>query len=326
MSKRRLSKQQFTRIEKRQQSYHTTSDAKADSITNDGLVMARYTRHAHVEDEQGRVVRCAIRPNIDSLVAGDRVAWQQEGLHQGMILSRYPRSSVLGRPDSNGKVKPIAANISQIMIVVAPAPAISWSLLDSYLIMTEYLKIPPYIVFNKTDLPNDDIRQTLLRYYEPLGYRILFTNHRGDEDKWLHKALKNQISVFVGQSGVGKSSLIARLLPHAAARIQTQALTEHSLLGCHTTSHSELFHLPTGGDIIDSPGIRELSLWPLSDAEITHGYREFRPYSPQCKFRNCTHIQTPGCAVAQAVKNKLISLQRYENYARILASKNASLG
>lgn len=322
MSKRRLSKQQFARIEKRQQAYHAKEEAKRDNLTHDGLVIARYTRHANIEDAEGHIVHCAIRPNIDSLVAGDRVVWQSEGLHQGTVLSRYPRTTVLGRPDASGKLKPVAANITQIMIVVAPAPDISWNLLDSYLVMAEYLKISPYIVLNKTDLPTDNIHQTLLKYYEPLGYPILLTNRNKDEDKWLHKALQNQISVFVGQSGVGKSSIIARLLPHEAARIQTQALAEQTLLGCHTTSHSELFHIPSGGDLIDSPGIRELSLWTLSTTDIAAGYREFRPYSTQCKFRNCTHVKTPGCAVAQAVKNKLISLQRYENYVRILTNKS----
>ncbi len=321
MTKRRLSKQQFARIEKRQQAYYDQADTERDNLTADGLVIARYTRHATIEDAQGRIIRCAIRPNIDSLVAGDRVVWQEEGSHQGMVLSRYPRKTVLGRPDASGKIKPVAANITQIMIVVAPAPTISWSLLDSYLVMAEYLKIAPYIVLNKTDLSTDNIQQTLLKYYEPLGYPILLTS-RNKEDKWLNKALKNQISVFVGQSGVGKSSIIARLLPHEALRIQTQALAEQTLLGCHTTSHSELFHIPTGGDLIDSPGIRELSLWSLSTSEIATGYREFRPYIAQCKFRNCTHIETPGCAVEQAVKNKLISLQRYENYVRILTSKS----
>ncbi len=318
MSKRRLSKQQFARIEKRQQAYRLQQDVDRDNLTQDGLVIARYTRHANIEDDTGHIIRCTIRPNIDSLVAGDRVVWQAEDPHQGTILSCYPRSSVLGRPDSTRKLKAIAANITQIMIVVAPAPIISWGLLDSYLIMTEHLNIAPYIVLNKTDLATENVRQTLLKCYEPLGYPILFTNRSGAEDKWLLKALKNQTSVFVGQSGVGKSSIIARLLPEAAARIQTQALAEQTLLGCHTTSHSELFHLSSGGDLIDSPGIRELSLWQLSSAEIAQGYREFRPYQTQCKFRNCVHIDTPGCAITHAVKNKLISLHRYENYVRIL--------
>ncbi|MDP3704390.1 MAG: ribosome small subunit-dependent GTPase A [Legionellaceae bacterium] len=319
MSKRRISKQQSTRIAKKQQSYQQQEDTEQKDILADGLVITRYSRHAHVEDIHGKSIRCAIRPNIDSLVAGDRVVWQSEGIHQGIIVSRYPRQSVLGRPDNQGALKPIAANITQIMIVVAPVPEISWSLLDSYLVMADYLKIHPYIVLNKIDLPCDDIQRMLLKHYEPLGYPILFTNKTGQEDKLLQKALNNQTSVFVGQSGVGKSSLIARILPHEASRIQTGEVSAHSNLGCHTTSNSHLYHIPSGGALIDSPGVRELSLWNMSGPDIAKGYREFQSYSIQCKFRNCTHCDTPGCAVMNAVKNKLISPKRYENYVILRA-------
>jgi len=318
MSKRRINKQQSTRIEKKQQSYHHHQEMDQNDILADGLVITRYSRHAHIEDMQGNPIRCAIRPNIDSLVAGDRVVWQAEGVHQGIIVSRYPRQTVLGRPDAQGELKPIAANISQIMVVIAPVPDISWSLLDSYLVMAEYLKIHPYIVLNKTDLLCDEIQQTLLKYYEPLGYPLLFTSRTNHDDKLLQKALNNQISVFVGQSGVGKSSLIARILPHESSRIQTGEVSAQTNLGCHTTSNSQLYHLPTGGALIDSPGVRELSLWNMSSSDIAKGYREFKPYLVQCKFRNCTHHNTPGCAVFNAVKNKLISLKRYENYVKMI--------
>ncbi|MDP3562768.1 MAG: small ribosomal subunit biogenesis GTPase RsgA [Legionellaceae bacterium] len=322
MSKRRISKQQFARIEKKQQSYRQQQMTDEKGVTFEGLVITRYLRHAHIEDTQGNSIRCAIRPNIDSLVAGDHVVWQAEGTHQGIVVSRYPRQTELSRPDNQGHFRAIAANISQIMIVVAPIPEISWNLLDSYLVMTEYLKIPPYIVLNKTDLPCDTIQQTLLKYYEPLGYPLLFTNSADDQDKSLHKALNNQTSVFVGQSGVGKSSIIAKVLPHESSRIQTGEVSAHSNLGCHTTSNSYLYHLPTGGELIDSPGVRELSLWNMSGTDIARGYREFREYIPQCKYRNCTHYETPGCAIIQAVKNKLISLKRYENYVKILQISN----
>lgn len=322
MSKRRLSKQQFTRIEKRQQAYQRHNAVENNDLTQDGVVIARYTRHANIENTQGKVIRCAIRPHIDSLVAGDRVVWQMESAHQGIILSRYPRDTVLSRPDTHQKMKPIAANISQIMIVIAPEPAISWSLLDSYLVMAEFLKIPSYIVLNKTDLPIESIYHVLLKYYEPLGYPILLINRNRHEDIKLLKALKNQTSVFVGQSGVGKSSIISRLLPTEAYRIQTQALAERTLLGCHTTSHSELFHIPQGGHVIDSPGIRELCLQAHTPQDIAKGYREFLPYLNQCKFRDCRHINTPNCAVIQAVKNKLISHHRYESYVKMVESKS----
>lgn len=286
----------------------------------EGLVITRYSRHAHVEDQQGHAIHCAIRAHITSLVAGDRVYWQPEGPSQGCILEVLPRQTVLNRPDAHGQLKAIAANISQIMIVIAPVPLVSWLLLDSYLVMAETLQIQPYIILNKTDLETSGLQQYLLQHYEPLGYPLLFTNAKSEDLNSLQKSLRQQTSVFVGQSGVGKSSLIARLLPEEATKIKTGQLTQHSQFGCHTTSNSHLYHLPFGGDLIDSPGIRELSLWAMPAATVAFGFREFRPYLTQCKFRNCTHHDTPNCAVIQAVKSQQISLKRYENYVKIVTN------
>ena len=311
MTKRRLSKQQSHRIEHRHQQINKTA--------NQGLVIARYSRHVHLRDKDGRDIHCAIRPNINSIVAGDRVSWQPEGPSQGTILSLFPRQSVLGRPNAQGEIKAIAANITQIMVVVAPVPAISWALLDSYLIMADYLNIPLSIVLNKTDIETGDIRKDLLQIYEPLGYPILFTSIQSeDEIKSLSKSLRNQTTVFVGQSGVGKSSIISRLVPEITKTIATGALTQ-SQLGAHTTSNSHWYDLSSGGALIDSPGVRELSLWYMSQQQIAQGYREFKNYAMQCKFRNCTHHNTPSCAVLSAVKNNQISLKRYENYVKMIS-------
>ena len=317
MTKRRINKQQSARIEKKHQHYRQQTEEERDDTTADGLVITRFSRHAQIENTQGLRVTCSIRPSIDSLVAGDRVIWQAEGDSQGIVVSRQPRFSVLGRPDQQGHVRAIAANITQLMIVVAPKPAISWILLDSYLVMAEHLKLRASIVLNKTDLPCDEMKRLLLQHYEPLGYPLLFTNQQDSDCKHLQKSLKNHTSVFVGQSGVGKSSLIARLLPEDAQSIQTGSLSEHSDLGCHTTSNSRLYHLPTGGALIDSPGVREFGLWHMPATELAQGYREFRDYIAQCKFRNCNHINAPGCAIINAVKNKLIMHNRYDNYVKI---------
>ncbi len=306
------------RIERRQQSYHHQPLEDRDDITFDGLVITRFSRHAHIEDVHGKTIHCSIRSNIDSIVAGDRVVWQAEGQRNGIILSIYPRKSVLGRPDQSGKIRPVAANITQIIIVVASQPSISWALLDSYLVMAEYLNIHACIILNKTDLDLDGLQQDLLKLYEPLGYPLLFTNHMEGDNKPLQKMLNNHTSVFVGQSGVGKSSLISRIMPNDTS-IPTGSISEHSLLGCHTTSNSTLYHIPTGGDLIDSPGVREFGLWHMQPSEIARGYREFQGYISQCKFRNCNHLDSPACAVINAVKNKLISQKRYENYVKISA-------
>lgn len=317
MKNRRISKQQQNRIEKKQQSLRQKDIFHDDSLCT-GLVIMRHSKHAYIENEKGIIINCSIRPNIDSVVAGDRVIWQEDGCQHGVIVSREPRKSILGRPDTHGKIKPIAANITQILIIIAPLPIISWSLLDSYLVMAEFLNIPPYIILNKTDLECEQAQAELLKNYEPLGYPILFTNKKVIDDKSLKKILHNQTSVLVGQSGVGKSSLIAKILPQEVETIRTGEISSANQTGCHTTSNSRLYHLPSGGAIIDSPGIRELSLWSMPNNQIASGYREFKPYITQCKFRNCSHKDTPGCAIINAVKNKIINLNRYQNYLKMI--------
>ncbi|WED42513.1 small ribosomal subunit biogenesis GTPase RsgA [Legionella cardiaca] len=315
MSKRRVNKQQSARIQKIQADYRQNSGI--DAFSMQGLVLTRFSRHAEIEDDAGNRIHCSIRPNIDSLVAGDRVIWQPTGISQGVVVSRFPRESMLGRPDKRGEFKPVAANISQIMVVIAAKPELSWPLLDSYLVMAESLKLQICIVFNKIDLPCKTFREELVKFYQPLGYPLLFTS-KEDEQSYekLRQTLNHHVSVFVGQSGVGKSSLIAGILPHEQG-IQTAEISSISELGCHTTSNSRLYHLQSGGALIDSPGVRELGLWHMPLHEIVEGYREFRPFTMQCKFRNCNHRDTPGCAIITAMQAGHITSKRYENFVKI---------
>lgn len=317
MSKRRINKQQSARIQKIQADYRQKTDDEESSSTDDGLVLTRFKRHADIEDSQGNRRHCSIRPNIDSLVAGDRVIWQIEGHTQGVIVSRYPRQSMLGRPDKRGEFRPVAANITQIIVVVAVKPELSWPLLDSYLVMVEHLGLDVCIVLNKADMPCETIQKELLLYYQPLGYHILLTskhNNQGYDE--LKQTLNHHTSVFVGQSGVGKSSLIAGVLPHED-NIQTAEISTGSELGCHTTSNSRLYHLPSGGALIDSPGVREFGLWHMPISEITQGYREFKPLISSCKFRNCNHKESPGCAIIAALNEGRIAQKRYDNFIKI---------
>lgn len=323
MSKRRISKQQSARIEKIQQTYHEAKDNNLDALA-DGLVITRFSRHVEIEDNQGNRLRCSIRPNLDVLVAGDRVIWQPEGIHQGVVVSLYPRGSILARPTSAGLKKPVAANITQMIIVIAPKPEISWPLLDSYLIMAKTLRLHAVILLNKTDLPCEQLKKELLADYQSLGYPIICTSQQElDGYEQLKKALNHQISVFVGQSGVGKSSLISGILPHEL-NIATNTISEGSELGRHTTSNSRYYHLPSGGALIDSPGVREFSLWQMDAAMIAQGYIEFGPFLSQCKFRNCLHIDTPHCAIIDALNKGLISQNRYTNFIKLCAQFNKS--
>jgi ribosome biogenesis GTPase len=313
MSKRRINKQQSSRIDKMQKAYQLNKDQQ-DEILIDGLVITRFGKMAEIEDEQGSTIRCAIRPNLDVVVAGDRVVWQPEGAQQGVVVSIYPRVSVLSRPTNHGLEKPVAANITQLIIVIAPKPEISWPLLDSYLIIAELLQLRAVILINKTDLPCALEQKRLHDDYARLNYPIIMSSkYTPASINELQALLNHQVNVFVGQSGVGKSSIIAQLLPEEP-NIITGDISIQSNLGKHTTTHSRYYHLPSGGALIDSPGVRQFSLWNIDPNKIAEGYCEFLPFIKQCKFRNCTHIETPHCSLIEALNNKLISPYRYENF------------
>lgn len=321
MSKRRINKQQSARIAKIQKTYHDNMENNSDSLA-DGLVITRFSRHVEIEDNEGTRILCSIRPNLNTLVAGDRVIWQMEGEAQGVVVSIYPRGSVLARPSQKGLKKPIAANITQMVVVIAPKPEVSWPLLDSYLIMAEILQLHVVIILNKIDLPNQVLQERLTTDYQSLDYPVIMaSNQIPDTMEPLKEALDNQISVFVGQSGVGKSSLISSLLPHEQ-NITINEISTGSELGKHTTRNSRYYHLPSGGALIDSPGVREFSLWDIDYSTIAQGYKEFKPYLSLCKFRNCTHIDTPQCGVIAAVSKGEISIHRYENFIKLCTQFN----
>jgi ribosome biogenesis GTPase len=315
MSKRRITTQQANRIQKKQHDYQTSTTLH-QTDRHDGLVITRFGRHAEIERTDGTRIHCAIRPHLQSIVAGDRVVWQMETETQGIVVSQYPQQTLLARVNAHGQTKPFAANMTQLCIVVAPEPLLSWILLDSYLIMAEMLHLQACIIMNKFDLMPTSLREPLDTIYRHL-YPVVFTGVEHLEgDQTLTDLLNHQISIFVGQSGVGKSSLIKRLLPHEKS-IQVGALSDHTQLGRHTTSATTFYHIPTGGALIDSPGVREFNLQHLNLTHIADGFCEFRPFIKQCKFRDCAHHNTPGCAVLDAVKKDLISTHRYKNYVTI---------
>ncbi len=291
-----------------------------------GLVLSRFGQHADVEDSNGVVVRCNMRRSVASLVTGDRVVWrrslQPTGGIDGVIDAVEERSSVLLRPDFYDGLKPVAANIDLMIIVSAILPALSLNIIDRYLVAAEITGIKPLLVINKVDLLSAtelaDVEQQLALYRD-LGYDFLMVSAKTTAGmQQLLDYLHSGTSIFVGQSGVGKSSLMNSLMPGLAAH--TQEVSVSSGLGQHTTTVSRLYHLPDGGDLIDSPGIREFALWHLSAEEVTQGFTEFTPWLGRCKFRDCKHIADPGCAIQHAVAAGDISQARYDSYLKILAS------
>jgi ribosome biogenesis GTPase len=242
----------------------------------------------------------------------------------GVVEALCPRTSLLARSDERGQLKPIAANIDQIIIVIAVEPWPVLSLVDSYLVAAENAGIKAVIILNKTDRLSNATKKTLheiLSRYGNLGYPIYTSSTlriRGLSQ--LRTVLADHTSILVGQSGVGKSSLINHVIPTANLAVGTTSVKKH---GVHTTVQSKLFHLPFEGNIIDSPGIREFGLWHFKPEQITHGFIEFRPYLGQCKFRNCRHKQAVGCAILAAVEQGLIAPSRLESYYALVEVNEA---
>lgn len=338
MAKRRLNKQQKSRIERRQAAIaHDNTCAIDDSHFSEeqeGLVISHFRSQADVEriapkeTKQGEktsreVVRCHLRANLPTLVTGDKVTWRQgldEQKHTGIVEAIHPRISELSRPDSYGKMKLVSANITRAIIVIAPEPEAHSNLIDRYLIVAENLGLDVVLLINKCDLINHSHPiLNLEKKYTALGYTCIQVSNKIDRGlDQLKRTINSGCSVFVGQSGVGKSSIIQTLLPDET--IKVGELSEAAKKGRHTTTHARLYHFPEGGNCIDSPGIREFGLWHMNADNILQGFKEFRPFIGLCKFRNCTHINDKHCAISRAAENNDITQERYQSFVHIIQS------
>lgn len=326
MSRRRLSRQQKARIatirERRLQQARNRDDGipeNLDEVPHSGTVIVRHGRSLVLSDEESRLVACQFRQNLGDVVCGDRVVWHATGDEGGVVTAVEERSTLLSRPDYGGHDKPIAANLTQLVIVAAANPPPTGYLLDQYLVAAEHFGLRAVFVLNKADLLDDEHRELLEQFdsYKQIGYKVLRIStkqHVGEAA--LQELLKDESSILVGQSGVGKSSLVNMLLPDLD--IQTGSLSETSGLGKHTTSSATLYFLPQGGSLIDSPGVRSFRLVIAERPQLENGFIEFAPFLGHCQFSDCRHDREPGCALTDAVESGKIAAWRL-NHFRLMA-------
>ena len=280
-----------------------------------GLVISHLGKGIAVEVDK-HIILCQTLRKLETVAAGDQVKISIVAKDQGRIEELLPRHSLLERPNKGKRTRPVAANIDQIFVVFANEPYCDFLLIDQYLAICENRNINALLIYNKSDLATVDNIEQELETYQQLDYplfRVSAKKNQGIDQ--LQQALSNKISIFSGQSGVGKSSLTNALIPDKELKTNTvSAITKH---GRHTTTAATLYHLPAGGDLIDSPGVAIFGLAGLSEQQLAHGYREFQPYIEQCKFNNCKHVKDMGCAVRNAVEEGSISQSRYQRFLKL---------
>jgi ribosome biogenesis GTPase len=290
-----------------------------------------------IKTEAGKTINARIKgvfkidgiTSTNPIAVGDEVEAEieDEANQTGLITDIHQRKNYIARatPHHNRERHIVASNLDQLLLFATlKEPRTSQGFIDRFLVASEAYHIPPIIVFNKSDLYRKKEMQVFeerMRMYNAIGYKVLLTSiEKGSGIEELRNSLKNKTTLLSGHSGVGKSTFINAITPDL--QLRTKEVSGWSGKGMHTTTFAEMFDLPFGGKIIDTPGIREFGITDMAKKELSHYFPEMRNLLHNCQFNNCIHINEPGCAVKLAVEEGKIAIERYISYCNILASIN----
>lgn len=302
-----------------------------------GLIIKNTGSWYTVKTDDGRIVESKVKGNFrlkgirstSPVAVGDYVDIIMNAEGTALISAIDDRKNYIIRKASNlsKQSQIIAANLDQaLLIITIKQPETSTTFIDRFLAGAEAYRVPVVLVFNKTDLLNDDERryqQQMVELYETIGYPCIeISAETGMGIAQLQTLLKQKVTLVSGNSGVGKSTLINAIIPHADQR--TAEISNAHGTGMHTTTFSEMIELAEGGYLIDTPGIKGFGTFDIEREELTSYFKEIFEFSKDCKFNNCTHTHEPGCAVLQAVENHYISVSRYQSYLNMLEDKDDS--
>jgi ribosome biogenesis GTPase len=292
----------------------TVAVRKTGGRREHGLIVGNHGRRHLVELGGSEVLDCVSRGKRVALACGDRVEVARTGPGEGVIEAVDPRTSLLYRSDQY-RQKLIAANVTQIVVVLAVVPSYYEELLNRCLVAADSQNIAALIVLNKFDLEAQSAQAVeRLKLYAGLGYRVLPMSAKQDVSP-LRPFLQGQVSVLVGQSGMGKSTIINALIPGTDAVTSEVSTAMDS--GRHTTTHARLYHLDAESSLIDSPGMQEFGLHHLTEQDIAASFPEFRPLLGTCRFHNCRHLVEPGCAIIREMEAGRVDARRLEAYRKL---------
>ena len=285
-----------------------------------GIVIAAHGRHYLVAPEDGgAMLQCFPRGKRSEVAVGDRVIYEPTSADQGVIVEIGERRNLLYRSDQY-KSKLFAANLDQLLIVLATEPHFSEDLLGRALVAADANELKPLIVLNKTDVEAElPGARTRLARYQALGYTVVELSIKTQPEAAraaLEEHLHGHATLLLGQSGMGKSTLVNLVVPNA--EVATREISTALNSGRHTTTFTRLYPLPDGGALIDSPGFQEFGLHHLTEGKLERAFPEFRPLLPNCRFYNCHHLQEPGCAILEAVADGRIAPARHALYAQLV--------